>query len=102
MKARRAGTSSTGAGTGPHLPASRPPSQPREAHWTAGGGGERPGAAPAHTLTWLLVVMADYDEVVGQPGHGLPPPRREAGARAALAAAAHRAREGSSISLQQQ
>lgn len=54
---------------GPGPPASPPPdhdARPHRAHWTAaGGGGEARGRRPPHTLTWLLVVVAYHNEVVG-------------------------------------
>lgn len=73
---------STGAEAGPpRLPAAMPSPEEPTGRQPGGGGREARGRRPPHTLTWLLVVVADYDEVVSQPGHGLRRRAREAGAR---------------------
>lgn len=60
------------------FPPPRRDARPRAAHWPAAPGA---GATPTPSLTWLLVVVAYNDEVIGQPRHGRRRRAREAGAR---------------------
>ena len=76
---------SAGAQPGPpRLQAATPGPEEPTGRQPGGGGGEARGRCPSHTLTWLLVVVAYYDEVVGQPGHGRRRRAGEAGARCRL------------------
>lgn len=76
---------SAGAQPGPpRLQAATPGPEEPTGRQPGGGGGEARGRRPSHTLTWLLVVVAYYDEVVGQPGHGRRRRAGEAGARCRL------------------
>lgn len=86
--------SSTGAGTSPRLPAAMP-SLEKPTGRQPGAGAGSPGAAPAPHPTWLLVASSRTTmKESRQPGHGLRRRAQKQVPVAALAAAAHRAREG--------